>query len=75
MDNRLVTTTNTKQTMKTFKSRVFVLVLAIGALLFSGISSLKAQKYALIDMEYILKNIPDYEMMNEQLEAVTKKWN
>lgn len=34
-----------------------------------------AQKYALVDMEYILKNIPDYEMMNEQLEAVSKKWN
>lgn len=33
-----------------------------------------AQKYALVDMEYILKNIPDYEMMNEQLDAVSKKW-
>ena len=34
-----------------------------------------AQKYALVDMEYILKNIPDYEMMNEQLDAVSKKWS
>lgn len=25
-------------------------------------------------MEYILKNIPDYEMMNQQLEEVSKKW-
>ncbi len=33
-----------------------------------------AQKYALVDMEYILKNIPNYEMMNEQLESVSKKW-
>ena len=33
-----------------------------------------AQKYALVDMEYILKNIPDYEFMNEQLDAVSKKW-
>ena len=33
-----------------------------------------AQKYALIDMEYILKNIPAYEMTNEQLSRVSKKW-
>lgn len=34
----------------------------------------KAQKFALIDMEYILKNIPAYEMTNEQLSQVSKKW-
>ena len=28
----------------------------------------------LIDMEYILKNIPAYEMTNEQLSQVSKKW-
>lgn len=33
-----------------------------------------AQKYALIDMEYILKNIPAYEMTNEQLSQLSKKW-
>ena len=33
-----------------------------------------AQKYAPADTEYILKNIPDYEMTNEQLDAVSKKW-
>lgn len=33
-----------------------------------------AQKYALIDMEYILKNIPSYEMANEQLNQVSKRW-
>ncbi|MDR1121787.1 MAG: OmpH family outer membrane protein [Dysgonamonadaceae bacterium] len=33
-----------------------------------------AQKFALIDMEYILKNIPAYEMANEQLEGISKKW-
>ena len=32
-----------------------------------------AQKYALIDMEYILKNIPAYEMANEQLNQVAKR--
>ena len=34
----------------------------------------KAQKFAVIDMEYILKNIPAYEMTNEQLSQVSKKW-
>ena len=33
-----------------------------------------AQKFALIDMEYILKNIPAYERANEQLSQVAKKW-
>ena len=33
-----------------------------------------AQKFALVDMQYILKNIPNYEMMNEQLETVSKRW-
>ncbi len=33
-----------------------------------------AQKFALIDMEYILKNIPAYEMANEQLNSQSKKW-
>ena len=33
-----------------------------------------AQKFALIDMAYILKNIPAYEMTNEQLSQVSKKW-
>ena len=33
-----------------------------------------AQKYALLDMEYILKNIPAYERANEQLTQVSKKW-
>lgn len=33
-----------------------------------------AQKFALLDMEYILKNIPAYERANEQLSQVSKKW-
>lgn len=33
-----------------------------------------AQKYAFLDMEYILKNIPAYERANEQLNQVSKKW-
>lgn len=33
-----------------------------------------AQKFALIDMEYVMKNIPAYERANEQLNQVSKKW-
>ncbi len=33
-----------------------------------------AQKFALIDMEYILKNIPAYESANQQLEQASKQW-
>jgi outer membrane protein len=33
-----------------------------------------AQKFALIDMEYVLKNIPAYERANEQLNQISKKW-
>lgn len=44
-------------------------------LLFAGsIAGLQAQKFALVDMEYILGNIPAYERANEQLNQVSKKW-
>ena len=33
-----------------------------------------AQKWALVDMEYILKNIPAYESASQQLEQSSKKW-
>ncbi|MBR6375241.1 MAG: OmpH family outer membrane protein [Alloprevotella sp.] len=36
--------------------------------------SANAQKFALVDMDYILKNIPAYERANEQLNQVSKKW-
>ncbi|MBO5135157.1 MAG: OmpH family outer membrane protein [Bacteroidaceae bacterium] len=48
--------------------KIFILLfLAIGL-------NAAAQKYALIDMEYILSNIPAYERANEQLNQVSKKW-
>ena len=39
-----------------------------------GFTSVNAQKVAVIDMEYILKNIPAYERANEQLGQVSKQW-
>lgn len=40
----------------------------------SAVLTANAQKYALLDMEYVLKNIPAYERANEQLNQVSKKW-
>lgn len=36
--------------------------------------SASAQKFALVDMEYILSNIPAYERANEQLNQTSKAW-
>ncbi|MBE6306664.1 MAG: OmpH family outer membrane protein [Bacteroidaceae bacterium] len=49
------------------------LIISLSAIILC-IASASAQKYALIDMEYILKNIPAYEMANEQLNQVAKRW-
>ncbi len=38
------------------------------------VAYMSAQKFALIDMEYILKNIPSYEMANEQLNQLSQRW-
>jgi len=53
------------------KTIVFCFLLAMGAV---GALNTQAQKFALIDMEYILKNIPAYEMANDQLNSISKKW-
>lgn len=44
------------------------------ALLIGITASGYAQKFALIDMEYILNNISSYETAQEQLEVMSKKW-
>lgn len=51
------------------KKSLFILLM-----LFVVGASANAQKFALIDMEYILGNIPAYERANEQLEQVSKQW-
>ena len=50
--------------------RLLFILLAAVAFAFTA----TAQKYALIDMEYILGNIPDYERANEQLNQISKRW-
>lgn len=50
---------------KVFIAMIFAAMCAIGA---------SAQKFALVDMEYILKNVPSYEMANEQLNQISQRW-
>lgn len=40
----------------------------------AGVCASHAQKFALIDMEYILKNIPGYEVANEQIDQQSQRW-
>lgn len=46
----------------------------IAALLLSGTAFAKDQSIAYIDMQYILKNLPQYEQANEQLTMLSKRW-
>lgn len=51
------------------KRTALILIMAV-----AGVAFAVAQKFALVDMEYILKNIPQYEMANEQLEQLSARW-
>ena len=48
-------------------------VMMMGLLALMALTA-NAQKFALVDMDYILKNIPAYERANEHLNQVSKKW-
>lgn len=60
--------------MKKISNRLiaFAVIFILSSSLFT--LHLNAQKFALVDMEYVLKNIPAYERANEQLNQVSKKW-
>jgi len=49
------------------KKYLIIVLLFVSNLMF-------AQKYAFVDSEYILKNIPAYEAANEQLNQLSQKW-
>ncbi len=53
------------------KMKKIFLTLAIAMVCAFGAS---AQKFALVDMDYILGSIPDYEMANEQLNQLSQRW-
>ena len=48
-----------------------ILILAIAL---TGALAANAQKFAMVDMDYILRNVPQYEMANEQLNQLSQRW-
>lgn len=50
--------------------KILILLLMCCAIPFGA----NAQKFALVDMEYIMSNIPAYERANEQLNQTSKSW-
>ena len=51
----------------------YLLIIALSFLVFAPIT---AQKFsvAYVDMQYILKNLPQYETANDQLNMISKRW-
>lgn len=41
---------------------------------FAAAFGASAQKFALVDMEYVLQNIPAYEIANQQLDQLSQRW-
>ena len=52
--------------------RISIILLA--AVMAFGTAFAKDQSVAFIDMNYILKNLPQYEQANEQLTMLSKRW-
>ena len=58
--------------MKTINKNIArLVVLALAIMLTSAVS---AQKYAYIDSDYILKNVPEYQDAQNQLDDLSEKW-
>ncbi len=51
------------------KKSVLTLILVLAAA-----AAASAQKFAMVDMEYILRNVPAYEMANEQVNQLSQRW-
>lgn len=50
--------------------KIFFTLIVVAACAFGA----SAQKFALVDMDYVLRNVPAYEMANEQLNQVSQRW-
>lgn len=51
-------------------SKLIFTVLAVLGCSFAA----NAQKFAMVDMEYVLSNVPAYEVANNQLEQLSQRW-
>lgn len=49
-------------------------LLLIISIVIAGTLSSMAQKFAMVDMEYIMRNIPAFEMASEQLNQLSIRW-
>lgn len=49
------------------------ILITLAAIIVCTLAS-NAQKFAMIDMEYVLRNVPAYEMANTQLSQVSQRW-
>ena len=49
-------------------------LIVMAAVMSFGTAFAKDQSVAYIDMQYILKNLPQYEQANEQLTMLSKRW-
>lgn len=59
---------------RTIKTQAMKKLFFIVALACTFAATAFSQKFALVDMEYIMSNIPAYERANEQLNQTSKKW-
>lgn len=54
--------------------KYLVIAVAVIAAIIAIPNSANAQKFALVDMEYVLQNIPAYEVANQQLNQMSQRW-
>ena len=56
------------------KRHLYIAIAAFALCALAFVPKAQAQKIAFVDMQYILKNLPQYETANEQLTMVSKRW-
>ncbi|MBP6230761.1 MAG: OmpH family outer membrane protein [Paludibacteraceae bacterium] len=49
-------------------------LLILSGIIALGFSTMQAQRFALVDIEYILQQVPNYEAATEQLNQSSKQW-
>lgn len=50
--------------------KIFLLIVAVAGCF----TAASAQKFAMVDMDYILRNVPNYEMANEQINQLSQRY-
>lgn len=54
--------------------KYLMIALAVVAVILALPNSAKAQKFALVDMEYVLSNLPAYEIANQQVNQISLRY-